>query len=100
MKQEYQPLNRLKGCLKLKLICDRQSVCQSVLVSGAHLGTLTNFSFSLKFPSDSCVSYFVAPSLTRGRVCNLLVQLLLGLARAVTLGSKSAELTTIFYCLI
>jgi hypothetical protein len=28
------------------------------------------------------------PSLTRGRVCNLLVQLLLGLARAVTLGSK------------
>jgi hypothetical protein len=33
--------------------------------------------------------YFVAPFLTRGRVCNLLVQLLLGLARAVTLGSKS-----------
>jgi hypothetical protein len=30
----------------------------------------------------------VAPSLTRGWVCNLLVQLLLGLARAVTLGSK------------
>jgi hypothetical protein len=35
------------------------------------------------------VCYFVAPSLTRGRVCNLLVQLLLGLASAVTLGSKS-----------
>jgi hypothetical protein len=35
------------------------------------------------------VCYFVAPSLTRGRFCNLLVQLLLGLARAVTLGSKS-----------
>jgi hypothetical protein len=35
------------------------------------------------------VCCFVAPSLTRGRVCNLLVQLLLGLARAVTLGSKS-----------
>jgi hypothetical protein len=33
--------------------------------------------------------YFVAPSLTRGRVCNLLVQLHLGLAWAVTLGSKS-----------
>jgi hypothetical protein len=30
-----------------------------------------------------------APSLTRGWVCNLLVQLLLGLARVVTLGSKS-----------
>jgi hypothetical protein len=33
--------------------------------------------------------YFVAPFLTKGRVCNLLVQLLLGLARAVTLESKS-----------
>jgi hypothetical protein len=41
--------------LKLKLIYDRQSVSQSVLVSGAHLGPVTNFSFSLKFPSDSCV---------------------------------------------
>jgi hypothetical protein len=69
---------------------DRQSVGQSVLVSGAHLGHATNFSFSLKFPFRHLrVCYFVAPSLTRGRVCNLLVQLLLGLARAVTLGSKS-----------
>jgi hypothetical protein len=33
--------------------------------------------------------YFVEASLTRGRVCNLLAQLLLRLARAVTLGSKS-----------
>jgi hypothetical protein len=40
--------------LKLKLIYDRQSVGQSVLVSGAHLGPATKFSFSLKFPSDSC----------------------------------------------
>jgi hypothetical protein len=38
---------------------------------------------------QSRVCYFVAPSLRRGRVCNLFVQLLLGLARAVTLGSKS-----------
>jgi hypothetical protein len=38
--------------------------------------------------------------LTRGWVCNLLVQLLLGLARVVTLGSKSRRTTTIFYCLI
>jgi hypothetical protein len=35
------------------------------------------------------VSWCGAPSLTRGWVCNLPVQLLLGLARAVTLGSKS-----------
>jgi hypothetical protein len=34
------------------------------------------------------VCYFVAPSLTRGRAC-ITVQLLLGLARAVTFGSKS-----------
>jgi hypothetical protein len=40
--------------LKLKLIYYRQSVGQSVLVSGAHLGPSTNFSFPLKFPSDSC----------------------------------------------
>jgi hypothetical protein len=39
--------------LKLKLIYHRQSVGQSVLVSGAHLRSATNFFFSLKFPSDS-----------------------------------------------
>jgi hypothetical protein len=32
--------------------------------------------------------YFVVPSLMRGRVCNLLEQLILGLARAVTPGSE------------
>jgi hypothetical protein len=37
-----------------KLIYDRKSVGKSVLVSGAHLGPVTNFSFSLKFPLDSC----------------------------------------------
>jgi hypothetical protein len=30
------------------------SVSQSVLVSGAHLEPITNFSFTLKFPLDSC----------------------------------------------
>jgi hypothetical protein len=40
---------------ELKLIYDGQSVGQSVLVSGAHLGPVINFSFSLKFPLDSCV---------------------------------------------
>jgi hypothetical protein len=37
--------------LKLKLIYNRQSVGQSILVSGAHLGPVTNFSFSMKFCS-------------------------------------------------
>jgi hypothetical protein len=31
----------------------RPTVGQSALVSGAHLGPVTNFSFSLKFPLDS-----------------------------------------------
>jgi hypothetical protein len=35
-----------------ELIYDRQSVGQSVLVSGAHLGPVTNFSFALKFILD------------------------------------------------
>jgi hypothetical protein len=47
-----EPMNKLK--LKLKLHYDRQSVGQSVLVSGTYLGPTTNFSFSLKFSLDSC----------------------------------------------
>jgi hypothetical protein len=38
----------------VQLIYDRQSVGQFVLVSGAHLGPVNNFSFSLKFCLDSC----------------------------------------------
>jgi hypothetical protein len=44
----------VKVKVKMKLIYDRQSVDQSVLVTGAHLGPVTNFSFSLKFPLNSC----------------------------------------------
>jgi hypothetical protein len=53
-------------------------------------GTRDQFFFLLEISFRQLrVCYFVAPSLIRGWVCNLLVQLLLGLARAVTLGSKS-----------
>jgi hypothetical protein len=76
----------VRALLKLNLIYDRQSVGQFVLVSGAHLGPVTNLSFSFR---QLRLCYFVAPFLTRGRVCNLLVQLLLGPTRAATLGSKS-----------
>jgi hypothetical protein len=66
---------RRRDCcnVKLKLIYDRQSVGQSVLVSGTDLGPVTNF-FSLLeiFFRQLRICYFVAPSLTRGRVCNLL----------------------------
>jgi hypothetical protein len=58
-------------------------------VSGAHLGPVFFF-LQISF-RQLRVCYLVAPSLTRGRVCNLFVQLLLGLARAVTLGSKSRK---------
>jgi hypothetical protein len=40
--------------LKLKLNYDSQSVGQSVLVSGIHLGLPTNFSFSMKLSLDIC----------------------------------------------
>jgi hypothetical protein len=53
-------------------------------------GTCDRFFFLLEISFRQLrVCYFVAPSLTRGRVCNLLVQLLLGLDRAITLVSKS-----------
>jgi hypothetical protein len=50
--KNFDCLRKLK--LKLKLIYDLQSVGQSVLVSGTHLGPATNFSFSLKFSLNSC----------------------------------------------
>jgi hypothetical protein len=73
------------------------TVSLSVLVSGSHLEPTTRFLFSVWQLRVSC---WGAPSLTRGWVCNLLVHLFLGLARAVTLGSKSHRTRTIFYCLI
>jgi hypothetical protein len=83
--------------VKLKLNYDLQFIDQSVSVSGSHLEPLTRF-----FVFCLTIAGFLlwAPSLTRGRVCNFLVQLLLGLARAVTLGTKSRRTQTIFYCLI
>jgi hypothetical protein len=48
-------------------------------VSGAHLRPATNFSLSLKFSLDSCEWTSLSFS----------IKLLLGLARTVTLGSKS-----------
>jgi hypothetical protein len=73
-------------CLKLKLSFDRRSVGQCVLVSGSRLELRTRFFFSVW---QLCVSWCLASSLTNGWVCNLLVQLLLALARAITLGFKS-----------
>jgi hypothetical protein len=76
---------------KLKLSYDRRSVGQSILVSGHHLVPATNSSFTLMenlfrhLKLSSCE----VPSLTRGEICSLSVHLLLGLANAVTIRSKS-----------
>jgi hypothetical protein len=66
-------------------ICDRRSVGQSVLVPGSQLKRMSKFLFPVwHLP----VSWCGAPFLKRGWACNLLVQLLLGPDRRVTLGSK------------
>jgi hypothetical protein len=46
------------------------------------------------------VCYFVKPSLTRGRVCNLLYNCFWALPEQSLLGRSPAELTAIFYCFI
>jgi hypothetical protein len=56
---------------KFKLIYDRQSVGQCVLVPGTHLGPVTNFFSLLEIFFRQLWVYFVVPSLTRGLVCNL-----------------------------
>jgi hypothetical protein len=73
--------------LKLKINYNRQSVGRPVGLRHPS-GTSDQFFFLLEiFFRQFPVRYFVAPSLTRGRVCNLL--LLLVLARAVPFRSES-----------
>jgi hypothetical protein len=67
---------------KLKLFYNRQSIGQSELVSGYN-----QFLFLLEiFLRHLQICYFMAPFLTRRRVCNLL--LLLGLANVVPRGTQ------------
>jgi hypothetical protein len=68
-----------------------QSVGQPVLVSGTHLGPATNFSFSLEFPSDSYWFVILKRPLWREERSVIYCKLLLDLARAVTLRSKSCR---------
>jgi hypothetical protein len=91
----------LKSKSKSKSHYGQQSIGQFVLVSGAHLGLATNFSFPLRFSLDSCrfvilkrpvwredgsviycccwsspaQSRYGLPSLTRGRICLLSVSM-------------------------
>jgi hypothetical protein len=77
------PVSLWCWCLKLKLSWDLRPVGQPVLVSGSHLEPMTRFF-----------------SIWQLRVCNLLLELLLELARAITLRSKSRTTQTILYCLL
>jgi hypothetical protein len=85
--------------LKLKLIYYRRSVCQSGSPSlvRPNLEPTTRVLFSVWQMRFLDVG---VPSLTRGWICNLLVQLHLGLARAVTLMSKSSRTDNKMFCLI
>jgi hypothetical protein len=87
--------------LKLKLIYNQQSVGQSVLVSGTHLGPRDQFFFLLEIVLRQLrLCYFIAPSLTREWVCNLIYNCFWPLPEQSLLGQSPSELTAIFYCLI
>jgi hypothetical protein len=75
-----------------------QPVCPAIRRSS---GTRDQFFFLLEiFFRQLWVCNFVAPSLTRGRVCNLLYNYFSALPEQSLLGRRHAELTAIFYCLI
>jgi hypothetical protein len=64
-------------------------------------GTRNQFFFILEISFRQLrVCYFLAPSLTRGRVCNLLYNRFWALPEQSFLGRSLSELTAIFYCLI
>jgi hypothetical protein len=64
-------------------------------------GTRDQFLFLLEISFRPLrVCYFVAPSLTRGCVCNLLYNCFCALPKQSLLGRSPAELTAMFYCLI
>jgi hypothetical protein len=64
-------------------------------------GTRDQFFFLLEISlRQLLVCYFVAPSLTRGLVCNLLYNFFWTLPEQSLLSRSTAQLTTIFYCLI
>jgi hypothetical protein len=64
-------------------------------------GTRDQFFFLLEISFRQLrVYYFVAPSLTRRRVCNLPYNCFWALPEQSLLGRSPAELTALFYCLI
>jgi hypothetical protein len=64
-------------------------------------GTREQFFFPLEISFRQLrVCYFVAPSLTRGQVCNLVCSYFWALTEQSHLGRSAVELMALFYCLI
>jgi hypothetical protein len=64
-------------------------------------GTCNQFFFPLEISFRQLrLCYFVAPSLTRGRVCNLPYNCFWALPEQSLLGRSPARLTAIFHCLV
>jgi hypothetical protein len=80
----------------------RPTVSRPVCLGVRHAsGTRDQFFFLLEISFRQLrLCYFVAPSQTRGRVCNLLYNCFWALPEQSLLGRSPAELTAIFYCLI
>jgi hypothetical protein len=80
----------------------RRTVSLPVCLGVRHpSGTRDQFFFLLEiFFRQLWVCYFVAPSLMRGRVCNLLYNCFWALPEQSLLGRSPAGLTAIFYCFI
>jgi hypothetical protein len=102
MEKRHQEIDTEEvGSRVSELIYDRQSVGQSVLASGAHLGLVTNFSLAMKFLFRHLrFCKFVAPSLARGRVCKVLYNCFWALPEQSLLRRSPQELTVFFYCRI
>jgi hypothetical protein len=83
--------------LEVKLSYDRRSVAQPILVSGSHLELMTRFFFQ---SWQLRVSWYGAPSLTRGWIYSTLVNCFWALPEHSLSGPSPAETMTIFYCLI
>jgi hypothetical protein len=85
--------------MKLKLICDRRSVCQSVSVSGSHLELMARFFFF--FLSDNCGFVDVGNPLWREYWSIIYwYNCFWALPGQSLSGPSPAELTTIFYSFI
>jgi hypothetical protein len=91
------------GPNKVKVIVTLQPIVSRPVRLGVRRpsGTCDQFLFLLEiFFRQLCVCYTVAPSLTRGQVCNLLYNCFWSLPEQSLLGQSPAKLMAIFYCLI